>query len=365
MKEEIVGVIILVGILQGSLLCVGLFNRDKKLSPTIFLVILIFSYLVVLVHKYIVSTSWVMDHIIFFYLTFSTPLLIGPAFYLYIKSILNYPRPITYKDLFHLAPFLGFMIYFIFRYALGLQPASVRYQSGKIPTYVSLLGSLKAIHMTGYGIVAYFTFVSEKKRNSIRKHNKSLYLWLLVFVNAFMVTIVIGILSFVLGHYNLPLASYLDDVPIVCLVILLYVVSYYAIKNPIAFSYKPKYGGSHLKEDDLSRLHKQLIEHMESDRIFIDENLRLDSLASLMSTSTNSLSRVINEKEGKSFQDFINSYRVEALKKALLDPGNRHKKILAIGYEVGFNSKTAMNRIFKKETGLTPSDFIRSVSTTL
>jgi AraC-like DNA-binding protein len=41
----------------------------------------------------------------------------------------------------------------------------------------------------------------------------------------------------------------------------------------------------------------------------------------------------------------------------LLDPGNRNNKILSVGMDAGFNSKTTFNTVFKKFTGFTPSDF--------
>ncbi|RPH34704.1 MAG: helix-turn-helix domain-containing protein, partial [Chloroflexi bacterium] len=50
-------------------------------------------------------------------------------------------------------------------------------------------------------------------------------------------------------------------------------------------------------------------------------------------------------------------YRVEEAKRRLLDPQTRHHKILAVGFEVGFRSKAAFNRIFKLKTGVTPSEF--------
>jgi AraC-like DNA-binding protein len=48
--------------------------------------------------------------------------------------------------------------------------------------------------------------------------------------------------------------------------------------------------------------------------------------------------------------DFINTYRVEEAKKRLIDPAKKHYSILAIAEEVGFNSKSAFNLVFKKYT---------------
>jgi AraC-like DNA-binding protein len=60
---------------------------------------------------------------------------------------------------------------------------------------------------------------------------------------------------------------------------------------------------------------------------------------------------------GQTFSDFVNSYRVEAAKRKLLDPAFRHLSVLGIAEEVGFNSKSSFNSVFKKHTNMTPSRF--------
>jgi AraC-like DNA-binding protein len=59
----------------------------------------------------------------------------------------------------------------------------------------------------------------------------------------------------------------------------------------------------------------------------------------------------------KTFYDLVNGYRVEEAKRLLLNPNNRSFTILSVGFEAGFNSKTTFNTVFKKFTGLTPTDF--------
>ena len=59
----------------------------------------------------------------------------------------------------------------------------------------------------------------------------------------------------------------------------------------------------------------------------------------------------------KNFYDLVNGCRVEEAKRLLLDPKNKNYTILSIGFEAGFNSKTTFNTIFKKFTGLTPTEY--------
>ena len=72
------------------------------------------------------------------------------------------------------------------------------------------------------------------------------------------------------------------------------------------------------------------------------------------------ITEVLNIEIGKNFFQFVNSYRIEAVKKMLLEPKLKYS-IEAIGYECGFNSKSSFYTVFKKITGKTPAAFRESV----
>ena len=59
------------------------------------------------------------------------------------------------------------------------------------------------------------------------------------------------------------------------------------------------------------------------------------------------------------FNEFINQYRVEAFKKISKDPSKAHITLIGLAFECGFNSKTVFNTYFKKETGMTPKEFLK------
>jgi AraC-like DNA-binding protein len=64
------------------------------------------------------------------------------------------------------------------------------------------------------------------------------------------------------------------------------------------------------------------------------------------------------------FQDFINKYRVEEFIERLKNDQNNHFTLLGIATDVGFNSKSSFNAIFKKYKGLTPTQFKKIFSKT-
>ncbi|MDP9076701.1 MAG: ABC transporter permease [Bacteroidota bacterium] len=96
---------------------------------------------------------------------------------------------------------------------------------------------------------------------------------------------------------------------------------------------------------------------VKANRYYQDPELSLVSLAEKLDLTTHELSRIINTALKKSFNDFINEYRVAEVIKRMQDPANDRITLLGLAYESGFNSKTSFNRIFKQMTGKNPVDY--------
>lgn len=118
-----------------------------------------------------------------------------------------------------------------------------------------------------------------------------------------------------------------------------------------------KYEKSSLTPEKAEECLKCLKILMNKEKPYLDSELSLQKLSSLLAISPHHLSQVLNENMEQSFFDFVNSYRIEEAKKLLLSPKSELLTILAIAEESGFNSKSAFNTAFKKFTGLTPSEF--------
>ena len=102
---------------------------------------------------------------------------------------------------------------------------------------------------------------------------------------------------------------------------------------------------------------EQLLDYMTKEKPYLDESLSLSKLASLINISTNQLSQIINQTLNTNFYQFVNSYRVEEVKVKLKEPKYSHYSILGVAYECGFNTKSTFNKIFKEQTGMTPSEY--------
>jgi len=101
----------------------------------------------------------------------------------------------------------------------------------------------------------------------------------------------------------------------------------------------------------------KLLHLMDEERLFLDPDLTLNKLSLRLRIHYNHLSRIINERFGLSYNDFINKYRIEEARKKLTSPEEKESTILDIAYSTGFYSKSVFNAAFKKFTGMTPTEY--------
>lgn len=95
---------------------------------------------------------------------------------------------------------------------------------------------------------------------------------------------------------------------------------------------------------------------------FSSPNPTLKALADAVGTHPNAVSRLINQQTGGNFNDFVNGFRIKLAQERLLSEASRHLTVEAIGQSVGFRSKSAFYQAFKKQTGLSPSQYLKSAN---
>jgi len=96
---------------------------------------------------------------------------------------------------------------------------------------------------------------------------------------------------------------------------------------------------------------------VKQNRYYLDPELSLTSLAEKLELTTHELSRIINSSLKKSFNDFVNEYRVQEVVRKMHGPDRDRLTLLGIAYESGFNSKTTFHRTFKQMTGKSPAEY--------
>ncbi len=123
-----------------------------------------------------------------------------------------------------------------------------------------------------------------------------------------------------------------------------------------------KYLNKVLSKKELQYFAIQLEQIMEEEKPYLDKKLSLSDLSKVSGINSNDLSQVFNLHYHSNFYDFINRYRLEYLEGLILDPSYSQYKIMALAEESGFNSKATFYKTFKKTTGVSPTEYLKSIA---
>lgn len=103
----------------------------------------------------------------------------------------------------------------------------------------------------------------------------------------------------------------------------------------------------------------QIDQFIRDHKLYRQSRLSLRDLADGTGLGAKTISWAINKGAGKSFCDYINSLRLQAVRRELESPSHEKLKLLDLALDMGFGAKSTFNTLFKKETGLTPSEYMR------
>lgn len=115
--------------------------------------------------------------------------------------------------------------------------------------------------------------------------------------------------------------------------------------------------GAVFKGNDHQPIFEGLEQLMIVEKAFLEPDSSLAKLSKLLGTSTQQLSKVVNEYAKCNFNDYVNGYRIQTAKKFLLEEEYEKFTISSIAFDVGFNSLSSFNAAFKKLEGMTPTEF--------
>ncbi|HPR31437.1 MAG TPA: helix-turn-helix transcriptional regulator [Prolixibacteraceae bacterium] len=112
-----------------------------------------------------------------------------------------------------------------------------------------------------------------------------------------------------------------------------------------------------LSDEEVRSIVQNLKRLMEKEHLYLDPELTLPKVASLLHVKVYKLSYVINQELNMTFNEYINAYRIREITRALSLPDNQNEKILSLAFDYGFNSISVFNAAFKKCTSYTPSEY--------
>jgi AraC-like DNA-binding protein len=104
----------------------------------------------------------------------------------------------------------------------------------------------------------------------------------------------------------------------------------------------------------------QLTQAMVTDQLYLDPELTLEKVARHIGIAAKTISAVLNQHRQKTFNAFVNGYRVAEVKQRLLDPASQSSTLVGIAFDCGFNSQATFQRAFRSETDQSPKEYLAS-----
>jgi AraC-like DNA-binding protein len=284
--------------------------------------------------------------------------LFGPLLYLYTKSITDKEFTFSSSKLIHGLVFALIFLSVIFKIHT---PFICRYWAFHLVTIPYMIACFIVIIRYRKKIKDYYSSI-----------DKLSLTWMLYVVGAFFIMWMVDLSNFIFINLDMigqNTESYLTFVSLLINFVFAILIFYKALQHPEFFTGLPgegrqqKYEHSRLTEKEKAEYLQRLENHFNDEKPYLNPELTISDIASKLNVPAKYLSQVINESLGKNFYDFINSYRIEEAKKQLNMDSDLKKTVLEILYESGFNSKSAFNTAFKKQTGCTPTQFRKQVTT--
>ena len=293
----------------------------------------------------------------------------GPLLYLYVVSIIRPNFNLSAKHRWHLMPLV---VYFIFlMVAFYGQDYSLKWQiidrylfdlDWQFVTMDTLIKSSRFVYL----IMS--IYLINKYREQLKDSQSSIenidLTWLKILVLGFALVTLVGVLLSISKVVNLfytvdislqiflGLTTYYADLFLVCFLLFFSAINVSSVKK-VKEQLKDSYADYQADSEYVDRIMK----FMDDEKPYMKSNITLDTLSELIDVPSRELTALLNGHFKMNYYEFINNYRIEEAKEILKADKAHEKTISDIYLTVGFNSKSVFNTFFKKNTGMTPSDY--------
>jgi AraC-like DNA-binding protein len=293
-------------------------------------------------------------------------LFIGPLLYFYIYELIGV-RTIVWKDAIHFLPFIVLILFLMPAWTSSATPYAAFLRENGL--HISKAVWLLIVLQFGYywskilAVLHRHRIAVESEFSNLEGKTLS---WVQFFLHVFGIFLFLLVLTVVIAfhtrHYEL-----VDTIVCLGLTFAIFVLGYNGLYQHEIFSTPAVLDGTDRQslaaKPDVQpaaqndELLQKLKRHLDETKPYLNESLTLTELAEGLHMTRNQLSQLINSATGENFYTFINQYRVEEVKRLIADPKNSRFTILTLALEAGFSSKSAFQAVFKKFTGLTPTEY--------
>jgi putative ABC transport system permease protein len=281
-------------------------------------------------------------------------LALGPLIYFYVLKLTRPEYRFRLKDMLHFSPLL---------LELTMHSLEVRVDSLNAQLFQQLnlvLHVLAFVSVSGYLYLSTRLIERFYKRLKFNGGDRSRHQWkwlrnlLTGFGGLWLLWVPCVAVDYFYGHHQAGMQAYY---PLYLLLAAIFIrIATVAFLRPTVEvqANVPSVSTQPLSAE-LKRKSIWLKQAMKTDRHYLYPELSLSSLAEKLELGPHELSRIINTVLKKSFNDFVNEYRVVDVVQKMQDPAYDHITLLGIAFESGFNAKTTLNRNFKQITGKSPA----------
>ena len=303
------------------------------------------------------------------YFPFWFTLALGPALYFYVRSMTKPRFTFRQHHLWHFAPLILEQGFHLFAVSESYQkdiPYLSTFTYDQIGPLIQLLGILSIM---SYSIAAQDLLRRHQARSSnfFSDRQKHSLTWLRRLLAGYAVLWFMWVpytfVDYVYFDFQLSIAAYY---PIyLFLVILTLGIALQSYRRP-AITLAPdwvvtdQHNQTEEPDPELQNEALTIKDKVDSEKLYLDPDLTIHTLANHLGYSPPKLSKIINQGLQRNFSDFINEMRVTEMQQRLLAETYAHYSTEAIGYDVGFSSRATYSRAFKKFTGSSPGNFRRN-----
>jgi AraC-like DNA-binding protein len=365
---------VFLGVCQAVFLSILIYIKNRKSdSRFVFLSLFLFSLGIILSEVLLNYSGYMLHMIRMDKFSFPFQFLIAPSIFLFIKSSLDPGRP--GKIWIHYSVFAAILLYFMLYYfqdnafKLNLHIDDYNLNLGKLPTDSNIRYDPFYIHKYFHIVVFAHLFVyvffiwgvlSKKYKELGLKmiNNEESYInhyrnLLFYYILALLLMAILLIKYVWFG--DLALSLYLT-----CIIYIISInISYKSLNHYFHNKQSVKYASSSLNESDKKEILDKIKHVVEDEAFYCQSNASLEEISRRIKVSKHNVSQVINELLGKSLFEYLADQRISRSQLLLSDPKYHNLTIDEISFMVGYNSRSAFNRVFKSMTGTTPAEYRR------
>ncbi len=338
----------------------SLSKNSRAANLPIILIILGFSFILI---QYVFF--WTKYESIYPYAYFfdsSWYLAFGPLLYSYITRFYHKTFKVKW---YHFAPAIISLI--INGYYLIISSGFQNLSEYKDDVLFYMFRSLTSPWLAALSLIIYLVtikdFIAFHKENSLSQYEAIRKKWSNLVINLFLLFTLSYISYYVLVKFSFFNAHW-DYAISFSMSFSIYAIGYMVYKEPSIFNgellsnlFLKENNNQELTEVTKDEFYTELLSYIKTNKPYLDNDLRLVQLADKTGFSSHILSKLINEKAKKNFNQFINEYRLDEAKKLLIE--NSDTSIKTIYFDVGFNNKATFNNAFKNKFKCTPSEYKR------